>query len=417
MKSIRRRGRAGRQRYMEIEAMNDNIFIHDAVPTWSGFLYQGQVAVYLAVKKIYELEAEEKKKEVNYYSIEMEKCEDIAVVYEGEECKQYESIHQVKNCEKKGINDYRSPLIQLMLEKGFCKENSYGEAEAYLHVARQITNENTFENEIKNWGSQIIRFHETLRNILCELKQDEDTYEILKRLKECVEDEPIKFNRTEYRKKLEKIKKLCGKDEEKKDLCESEKTCEKIDIHQVRDNVKELIDFLDQKLCVSAIEENIKIYRYDTGKGFCTGTEIFEHIVKYVKKYKSNKGNFCQEQYEYIADKMLSFVESKILERHQHMQEGKKVSKSIPLSMFMEILDEGIERYEEESNILTLVRKYNERIEAYCSICQEGGECLEENCRLQQSDVRRNMYEKDEFIKLCYNLNPECANTMNILVR
>ena len=32
----------------------DNIFMHDAVPTWSGFLYQGRIAVYLAVRKINE---------------------------------------------------------------------------------------------------------------------------------------------------------------------------------------------------------------------------------------------------------------------------------------------------------------------------------------------------------------------------
>ena len=33
----------------------DNIFMHDAVPTWSGFLYQGRIPVYLAVRKINEL--------------------------------------------------------------------------------------------------------------------------------------------------------------------------------------------------------------------------------------------------------------------------------------------------------------------------------------------------------------------------
>ena len=98
--------------------MNDNIFIHDAVPTWSGFLYQGQIAVYLAIKKIGELDAANKKEDVSYYSIEMEKCEDIAVVYEENGNKQYQSIHQVKNYEKNGIGEYKNPLIQLMLEKG-----------------------------------------------------------------------------------------------------------------------------------------------------------------------------------------------------------------------------------------------------------------------------------------------------------
>ena len=31
--------------------MNDNIFIHDAVPTWSGFLYQGQIAVQILLER------------------------------------------------------------------------------------------------------------------------------------------------------------------------------------------------------------------------------------------------------------------------------------------------------------------------------------------------------------------------------
>ena len=76
----------------------------------------------------------------------------------------------------------------------------------------------------------------------------------------------------------------------------------------------------------------------------------------------------------------------------------------------MKILDEGIERYEEEANILTLIRKYDERIEAYCSVCQNKEECSRENCKLQQPDIRRNILEKDVFVRLCYNLNPECTD-------
>lgn len=45
-----------------------NIFEHDAVPTWSGFVYQGRIAVYLAVKKIYELSVSGKEEEIRIYS-------------------------------------------------------------------------------------------------------------------------------------------------------------------------------------------------------------------------------------------------------------------------------------------------------------------------------------------------------------
>ena len=79
----------------------DNIFMHDASPTWSGFLYQGQIA------------------EIGQYYIEMEKSEDIAIYYEDVIGKQYLSIHQVKNQRDTNLSKYKEPLIQLMLERGF----------------------------------------------------------------------------------------------------------------------------------------------------------------------------------------------------------------------------------------------------------------------------------------------------------
>lgn len=98
----------------------DNIFMHDAVPTWSGFLYQGRIAVYLAVRKINELREAGNESEIKKYALEMEKCEDIAVVYMDGNNKTYHSIHQVKNEKGCKRTSYKDPLIQLMLEKGFC---------------------------------------------------------------------------------------------------------------------------------------------------------------------------------------------------------------------------------------------------------------------------------------------------------
>lgn len=71
----------------------DNIFMHDAVPAWSGFWYQGRIAVYLAVRKINELREAGNESEIKKYALEMEKCEDIAVVYmDGNQ-----SIHVIYN--------------------------------------------------------------------------------------------------------------------------------------------------------------------------------------------------------------------------------------------------------------------------------------------------------------------------------
>lgn len=34
-------------------AKDENIFIHNATPAWNEFIYQGEVAIYLATNKFY----------------------------------------------------------------------------------------------------------------------------------------------------------------------------------------------------------------------------------------------------------------------------------------------------------------------------------------------------------------------------
>ena len=45
-----------------------NVFEHDAIPTWSGFIYQGRIAAYLAIKKIIELRNGNKISEIDKYA-------------------------------------------------------------------------------------------------------------------------------------------------------------------------------------------------------------------------------------------------------------------------------------------------------------------------------------------------------------
>ena len=84
-----------------------SIFEHDAIPTWSGFIYQGLVAAYLAVKQICELLSQpynlDKETIGLSYRLEIENCEDVAVIKEDENGKKYLSIHQVKNRREKKL--------------------------------------------------------------------------------------------------------------------------------------------------------------------------------------------------------------------------------------------------------------------------------------------------------------------------
>lgn len=72
------------------------------------------------------------------YQLEIENCEDVAIIRVDENGKEYLSIHQVKNRKEKKISDYRKALVQLMLEKGILKKQNLGMPVAYLHTSSII---------------------------------------------------------------------------------------------------------------------------------------------------------------------------------------------------------------------------------------------------------------------------------------
>ncbi len=67
---------------------------HEAVPTWSGYNYQGKIAIYHAIKKINEFKQNNYDIEViKNHKLEIEYFEDFAIIDENDK---YISVHQVK---------------------------------------------------------------------------------------------------------------------------------------------------------------------------------------------------------------------------------------------------------------------------------------------------------------------------------
>lgn len=373
-----------------------NIFEHDAVPTWSGFVYQGRIAVYLAVKKIYELSVSGKEEEIQNYYVEMEKCEDISFLYRDGDEEKYESIHQVKNQADRNISKYRGPLTQLMLEKGYYVKNSLGNPEAFLHVSNPIDfgKATDLKNIVKQWYCEVKGVFEDLCSLQEKLKIGKNLDATLGELANCGLEKIIKIERAEYTKLRKAIKEAC----DKKDRTEVERA------------LNSMICFLKEDLYVCDINEQVEIFTYDDGNDYCSGTKIFSGIVDCVREYKGENAGLSEGQLEYIADVLLCFVSDKILARHKLLQEKKNAFCTIPLYEFENILNDSVEKYEEEANILALKRMYDDWLEQYCEICLDENEnnCQKEQCKLQLPDYRKNILERDNFIRMCYNLNPEC---------
>ena len=352
-----------------------NVFEHDATPTWSGFIYQGRIAVYLAIKTMIELRNEGKILEIDKYTIEMEKCEDIAIVYKDENGnRKYSSIHQVKNENKHTLSEYKKPLIQLMLEKGYYKECNAGAPDAYLHIANSIRGENKdFETECLKWKKEILKYYDAVDKACKNYTNNRKFYEeLLNELKK----EPIGIDRSEYKTQHSTVIKYC------KEVVEENHTIDRIKFEEA---LKKLKDYLLNKLLVPYISSEVSIYKYDNGLNHFDGTKIFDGIVKLVKEYKGNIAGWSENQYKYLADKILNYIDKTILERHKNLQEKKCVVREISLSKLQEIMDTFVENNEKEANILALKRGYLESLDKFCQKCQEAMDDLQEACNTGRS--------------------------------
>lgn len=383
-------------------AKDENIFIHDATPTWSGFIYQGEVAIYLAVCKICELIDNGLSKEVikSEYWLEVEKSEDIAIVNDDGKQKQYLSIHQVKNQKDNSICDYRNPLIQLMLEKGFWNMKGLGKPEAFLHISNRVKeDDNAISQQLLSWAKCINGFYNSIKlfvNDDIEVDNRENYYyEICEKMKK----EPIKLNRTYYKNLIDEVIKSCS--DKNYDL--------------VKDKLEVLLQYLENKLAVNYIDETVKLYSYEDKKLYCEGTELFKKIVEQVKRYKNNDNNVSEGQYEYIVDRLLHYMRKHVLRRHLAMQKGGDIISEISFDDLFDILDLSISKYEREANILALRRGYEEILSQYCRlVCKHQCEKINNyECKIYKEEYEKINLPDEDFVRMCFHYNPDCDKSID----
>ncbi len=381
-----------------------SIFEHDATPTWSGFIYQGLVAVYLAVNQTCELLSQPNNlgKEIigSNYQLEIENCEDVAIVRVDENGKKYISIHQVKNRKEKKINNYRKALVQLMLEKGFLKKQNLGMPEAYLHTSSAIKeSECEIGKLLGDWRNIILRYYAQFELLLETEYEESNKADFLKKIKEDVLNEPIGFSRAEYKKLLDNIKKCV------------EKNCK---IEEIKRHLKAFKEYLDSELEVKEIDEKVKIYKYDTSRSFGNEDDLFNRIIEQIKEYRRITkclDNLTDMQYEYIADKLLGYMRKYILQRHELRKRNLECHKSLPFKEIIQIMDEGISKDEAEANIKALRRIYDNALSEYCLVtCKKV--CAGEDdyeCKLLNSKYSKIDLTDEEFKRMCFIYNPNCG--------
>jgi hypothetical protein len=124
--------------------------IYDATSSWSGYQYQGKVAIYKVIEIISMLIRQGREAEIADYELELENLEDFAIVRNHS----YVSAHQVKAYTSSNtINEYIDAINKLY-------RNPNG-VDYYLHVIRQVNNwslaglESTLNTRISHLNTKI----------------------------------------------------------------------------------------------------------------------------------------------------------------------------------------------------------------------------------------------------------------------
>ena len=117
---------------------------NDAIPTWSGFNYQGKMMLLYVLELINQIEQD---KDEKIYSVELEKDEDFCIICDSE----YKSFHQVKAyLSKNKWNSYSKAMDKLLQHRA---ESSNPTAKCYLTVAKEIEDwedtSNTYNTSIE----------------------------------------------------------------------------------------------------------------------------------------------------------------------------------------------------------------------------------------------------------------------------
>lgn len=336
---------------------------HDATSSWSGFQYQGKVAIYYVVKLLNDLPIEE----VDKYSLEIEYLEDFSIKKSSE----YVSCHQVKAKTKATtMNSHLEAILK------FYSNN----ARSYLHVIKKVN----------HWDK-----------------------EELKSLLKVSEEEPLKIflknslNQLEIVDDAQKELIISKIDEEEynKDLLNllvslKDKTSKKEKYEKFKKEIEKTICLLD----IDNFYKRIEIYNYES-KNYCKLNEIENFIKKELSIfYKNNNLNEFkgQEELEKIYLNLLKKIDEHVLGRHMDTS----LAKEIKLKDIKSIIeDKKLLEAGEDYNISLLKNKFYNEIEEHCDECVESECNIECNIKFLAENLK--LLEKYNFKTILKKINPK----------
>lgn len=328
----------------------------DAIPSWSGYEYQGHIAIIAVLEKLCKLKEEGKEDGIKTCYVSVEDIEDFSI-YETNEKNGIISTHQVKaNIGKKRISGYSEALYYMA--KVISKESKL---KAYLHTSENLIYED-WEDEVlasinKFIPEQEKKYREMLKE---ESKLDNEVNEIKNRLD-----------------KNFKIKKNASKERQAifENLTEINKA-EDITSEKLKEAIEKYLSELERlELEKDDIKERILLYKYKNEKSYISVDDTRDYIEELINRYWGEEDAKLREGIvKYYYFRLRDIIINHVSERHINSD----IEKKIPFTRFVDELNkkepttEEQKLFDHQEMLINLIAKHCER--------KKNKECKDKNC-------------------------------------
>lgn len=319
----------------------------DAIPSWSGYQYQGQIAIITMLIQLVKIE----EKEIQRYELALEDIEDFSIYYDGK----LKSIHQVKAQKKKSISSYGEALYYMALELESIENK---DVIAYLHVSEKL--------QYDNWKKEVI---DVVESFVSKKKTE---------LEELLQDsEKMQLKVEELRKS---IAKSTGKVSRRKGTIWSA-ICDAINIEKTEDINEKSLEKAIRKYLKDVKEvdiwslmeaERIQLYEYAENSTNIGVKDTEEYIEKGIEKYwgeeLAGKRKGSSNIYRLYIQEL---IEQNVAIRHVN----KKEENRIRFKIFASKLEEEISTTEEQRILENKDMFFRWKKEFCDDKCNNSGEC------------------------------------------
>lgn len=369
---------------------------YDATASWSGYTYQGKVAIYITLCKINYLRSLKPNYNIEDYYLELEWMEDFSILYRNDlGVLVYESIHQVKARKEQKLPAYSSALIKL-LQKVEADDNIQN---AFLHTMENVDYQNNWLDELKIVSVDDKEVKEWIDKINSLLVDNGKKSEFVNTFPKKRSDFSKQFKKYSNKITLENIDEILG-------------------------NFKSDLEVTLNKIQQGFSEESLKkanLYLYNNGQKYCPLDEI-DNLIKaeIINFWNAGTGTEWKIKdtgfQEIILRCLTGIIDSHIMKRHRNY--GSADIEKLNFCEFEEILksDAPIKRCK-EYYLYTIKEKLLEYCDEYDKICYE--DCKEDNdlpctlCQLNDFKYKVLAMNCAEINELVTVTNPDISSSVD----